>query len=440
VAEQVEDRLGAAQIRLELARCGGDLGVARAAVEEAERMLGQIKPEVMARHPELRGWCRASRGLVELWDGRFDEAAAVLGPESGTVFDGEGADRRGYLALAEVLRGRLARVPEIAAAASRSGAGSGGLGHAAAEVALAWVHLEHYQPADARCALERAEDDLRARPDKLMAGLVCLVAAWHRLAIGQADAALTVIERASDGWSPPRWLAHLLMLAESHARATLRDLRAGRRWDWQVEARSGPVAAVALARCLLAADDSQTAGEVLTAAPATGDLQGHAGVEACLVHASLGYRAGDANGGRGWLERALRLAGPERVVLPFRLERAWLERIAARDPGLAVALRRLSGSGPELRAGAAVSPHHESGPNGNRRTTQRPAPVVVDELSDREREVLQRASLMLSTAEIADELYVSVNTVKSHLRSIFRKLGAARRGEAVRRARELQLL
>ena len=61
-------------------------------------------------------------------------------------------------------------------------------------------------------------------------------------------------------------------------------------------------------------------------------------------------------------------------------------------------------------------------------------------LSLREREVLQRASEMLTTAEIAQELYVSVNTVKSHLRSIFRKLGVARRGAAVRRARELQLL
>jgi LuxR family transcriptional regulator, maltose regulon positive regulatory protein len=54
--------------------------------------------------------------------------------------------------------------------------------------------------------------------------------------------------------------------------------------------------------------------------------------------------------------------------------------------------------------------------------------------------VLQWASGLLSTAEIADELYLSVNTVKSHLRSCFRKLGATRRGEAVRRARQLQLI
>jgi LuxR family transcriptional regulator, maltose regulon positive regulatory protein len=47
---------------------------------------------------------------------------------------------------------------------------------------------------------------------------------------------------------------------------------------------------------------------------------------------------------------------------------------------------------------------------------------------------------MLSTAEVASEMYISVNTVKTHLRSIYRKLASAHRGEAVRRARELQLI
>ena len=46
----------------------------------------------------------------------------------------------------------------------------------------------------------------------------------------------------------------------------------------------------------------------------------------------------------------------------------------------------------------------------------------------------------MSTEEIAADLYVSVNTVKTHLKSVYRKLSVNRRNEAVRRARELDLL
>jgi LuxR family maltose regulon positive regulatory protein len=61
-------------------------------------------------------------------------------------------------------------------------------------------------------------------------------------------------------------------------------------------------------------------------------------------------------------------------------------------------------------------------------------------LTDRELTVLRYLQSMLSNVEIASELCLSVNTVKTHVRNIYRKLDADRRREAVRRARELQLL
>ena len=66
--------------------------------------------------------------------------------------------------------------------------------------------------------------------------------------------------------------------------------------------------------------------------------------------------------------------------------------------------------------------------------------MIVEQLSTRERDVLRRVAEMLDTADIAAEMYISVNTVKTHLKSIFRKLGASDRREAVRRARQLNLL
>ena len=54
--------------------------------------------------------------------------------------------------------------------------------------------------------------------------------------------------------------------------------------------------------------------------------------------------------------------------------------------------------------------------------------------------MLRHVARLLGTAEIASEMYISINTVKSHMKSIHRKLAATRRSDAVRRARELQLI
>ncbi|MDA0163272.1 LuxR C-terminal-related transcriptional regulator [Solirubrobacter ginsenosidimutans] len=62
------------------------------------------------------------------------------------------------------------------------------------------------------------------------------------------------------------------------------------------------------------------------------------------------------------------------------------------------------------------------------------------ELSDREIAVLRLLATDLSQHEIGAELYVSFNTVKSHTRMVFRKLGVKSREDAVARGRELGLL
>jgi LuxR family maltose regulon positive regulatory protein len=61
-------------------------------------------------------------------------------------------------------------------------------------------------------------------------------------------------------------------------------------------------------------------------------------------------------------------------------------------------------------------------------------------LSERELEVLRLLAAGYSNPEIAGQLYISLNTVKSHLKNIYAKLGVTRRGQATARARDLQLL
>ncbi len=72
--------------------------------------------------------------------------------------------------------------------------------------------------------------------------------------------------------------------------------------------------------------------------------------------------------------------------------------------------------------------------------TKRERVALLEPLSDRELTVLRYLPTLLPTREIAAELFVSPNTVKSHLRSIYRKLGVQCRREAIDRARELRLL
>jgi LuxR family maltose regulon positive regulatory protein len=62
---------------------------------------------------------------------------------------------------------------------------------------------------------------------------------------------------------------------------------------------------------------------------------------------------------------------------------------------------------------------------------------LVDPLTDRELDVLRYLPSRLTMREIADELFVSVNTLKYHLRMIYRKLGVTSRSEAAERARRL---
>ncbi|HVG64987.1 MAG TPA: LuxR C-terminal-related transcriptional regulator [Actinomycetota bacterium] len=126
--------------------------------------------------------------------------------------------------------------------------------------------------------------------------------------------------------------------------------------------------------------------------------------EALLALAEVRQGRGDGDGAQAAAEEARRL------VAGFA------------DPGMLTA--RLE------RAGRAAPPA------GGRRT----APGPAGELTERELVVLRLLATTLSQREIAQELYVSVNTVRTHVQGVYRKLGVASREEAVAAARDHGLL
>jgi LuxR family maltose regulon positive regulatory protein len=133
---------------------------------------------------------------------------------------------------------------------------------------------------------------------------------------------------------------------------------------------------------------------------------------------------GDEDLAHGDLEQALAAAAPHGLLQPF------LARSDELGPQLAQHLRRGTAY-PELVARlldrAALPPdQHVVGRH--------------EALTPRELTMLRYLSTPLSHGEIAAEQFVSVNTVKTHVAKIYRKLGVSGRREAVRRAEELGLL
>jgi LuxR family maltose regulon positive regulatory protein len=437
--DEISTRLAAAQVRLAVARRIGDLAAAKASVSRAEALLEEIPASHVARHPEIQAQMQSGRGAVELWSGDLDEAAATfssaiaIASAPGDTY--ERGECLGHLALVEALRGRLSHVAELAgqaaAAAESSSDGLAEFTSPAATVALAYVHLERNELRQAHSQLRLADGALRMAPDKLVGAIACMVAARCQLAAGSTAAAFDLVARARLGWSPPRWLERRLTLIQSRIYAADGDIKAAIDAAERAGPQSALDAAVTLAQAWLAAGDRPAAGRALAAGVAIpGEPPEQVRLEGWLVDARLSYGGGDGVRGRRSLEHALRLGKPERLRLAFAVERTWIRPVLQRDPELAHAYQDLLEPG---KVSTARLP-------ARRLDTGQAAPIIVEQLSEREREVLRLLSGMLSTAEIATEMYISVNTVKTHLRSIYRKLSAAHRGEAVRRARELELI
>jgi LuxR family maltose regulon positive regulatory protein len=153
-------------------------------------------------------------------------------------------------------------------------------------------------------------------------------------------------------------------------------------------------------------------------------------VQAFLLEAIARDALGEAGAARRALERALNLAQPESLLFPFLFDPApgLLERHRRHGTAHAVLISEI------LNALAGRKP---AAPPGHEPSLER---GLREPLSHSEIRVLRYLPTKLSAPEIADQLYLSVNTVKTHMRHVYDKLGVHRRHEAVEQARALGLL
>ena len=185
---------------------------------------------------------------------------------------------------------------------------------------------------------------------------------------------------------------------------------------------------VTLARALLAEgalDDAEVLlGRLLAAADAGGRTTTL--IEVLVLQSLVAQRRGRPADALAVLDRALELAEPEGHVQVFVAEgRAMLDLLEA-------AQARASAPGHVRRLFAAYG----GAPPEPRQAS---STTLVEPLSEREHEVLRLLATDLSGPEIARRLVVSLNTVRTHTKNVYAKLGVNSRRAAVRRAEELGL-
>lgn len=364
----------------------------------------------------------------------FQEAAALsgsIGASWNTLFAlssrGEGLEAAGQLHQAaqqfeEVLR--LARVWQIPNA-PRTGYAWVGLGR----VRYEWNDLDAALN-DVQTGIERGR--LAGVMDVLLRGYHAL--ARIRQAQGDIDGALAALDDA-DAVGEKMGLAQVkTWLSALRAQAWLARGDTGAALDWanhfagEMDDMVYPSVPIALAKIWISQRELDKALPLLEHALQSAQAVGRLGntIHLLAVKAVVYHARGDAEQALATLEHALELAEPEGYMRVFADEGAPMARLMRRmlthSPASEYIRRILEALGETVKIELAI------------------ASKLDEPLSQRELEVLRLIVEGATNKEIADELVLTVNTVKRHISNIFGKLVVRNRAEAIARARELTLL
>ncbi len=429
-----------AVVKLALARRRSDFPTVVETMTAVEAALAEPLAGGVGLGPDLRASALMDLGIAETWSSRLadarrhlDDAVALARRLDRPYLEVAGL---AHLALANMLSGRrLSAALELSEQAS-SLAEARGLAEdpvvATACAVSASVHVWQGRFDEAARCLDRGERTVRSEGEPATELIVHNTRGQLRLAQGRLEEALTAFRAAErvrarlvdvqlPSIEPWRGAALTLSLLgdAAGARAALAAIPARDRRRVDVRTVAAAVA--------LAGGDPESAAEVLAATSGEVPQDGPrwVGLELALLEAVAHHQLGDRRRATEGLERALDAAEPDSLLLPFLV--LPVEELLQGHPRHHSAHGTLLSEILDLRAGNAPPPRG-------------PPAWPQDELSDAELRVVRYLPTNLKAAEIAAELVVSTNTVRTHVTHIYRKLGAHSRGEAVARARELGLL
>jgi LuxR family transcriptional regulator, maltose regulon positive regulatory protein len=378
-------------------------------------------------------------GIAELWTGRLEQAERHLSQGAELARKTE----RAYLELA--CRAHLGFVSQHQ---SFSAARDRGLEAMALAERHGWEDRPLLAPALATLAstslwmgeldegarwLQRAWKAVEQNLDPASGVLLHLAAGMLHAGRGEHEKSLQEL-RLAEGCQALVEGEHLLApqvsawIASTHAR--LGQPEQARRFLAGIPAARADTGEIRAASAALSLGEGDAAGaleELQTVLDGTSTVM-HAStlVEAHLIAGLAELELGHRSEAKAAAEAALVAAEPDRLLLPFVVmdALALLETLPPQDTAhraLQIEVRELLGGAPRARA------RHEWA-------------VSPEPLSPSELRVLRYLPTNLTRGEIAGELYVSVNTVNTHIRNIYAKLGARGRSAAVAHARQLKLL
>lgn len=412
----------------------GLTGEYRHALAAARKLLGRQDADAPIPDPGLRSLVLTYLGSAESWTGESTQAREHLRAALSAAEQARSPWLRlqalGYLALAEFNCGDVPAAQRRAEQALEVARERGWMRATAVGTAAMVAALVATQ----QCRFDEGEEYVRiAERVSLRSGPVRAAVAFPKLELLAAEGrhrdALDVVRAglAEVGtWPVEVVLVNVLRAWEARLMLACGD-RAGA--DRVLEALTGPEALLALStRARLMIDDGhprQAREAIASALTSEGAVAQSIRLDLWLVDALALDHLGDAAAAAKSLEQALDLAAPGDLLRP----------IVAHGAAILPLLKRHLRMG--TNHGAMVDRALMLIEGGQRRI--KIGPTLPEPLSERERQVLGFLPTIMSNADIAAELFLSVNTVKTHVRSIYRKLGVDNRREAVALARELGL-
>ena len=442
----IADLLSMALITMAVARLRGAAAVGLAQATNARDLMIKLTASERTRAPQLAVLIDYYAAGFELSRGNLATAWWTLERTAGRSRqwvdgDADHAERRiradcaGQLSWLDAFSGELRRATRNASCLlTDRQADTGESGAKFAQLATAWTHLERGEFEQARQRLDHAMSTAADHSDPLLAAAERLTQARLAILTGEPEAALRLLRgppRAVDDQAFSQWFADQFRIATAEAWLVADEVdQAITTLDTEPELAAAE-AKLILAKALRRAGRIRAGAEVLAGVPTDPvAISPNTQVRLWLLQAEVAVEQGNYDRADVTVDRALRTAVREQLRATVASAGKWLRSFVAQEPGLSRRYSAFLASLPEV-ATSNVQP--------NARPSDSSDAACVVPLTRRETQVLKRLAEFCSNEEIAADLVLSLNTVKTHMRSLFQKLSVTRRADAVRRGRALGL-